>query len=88
MAVVTSIFSDNIRPPIGAGQANGRLGRSRIVAFVPITIAVIGVAAILVGRVTVSEIAASDFLGGVDPVITGSTEAVSDFEFDGNSSAR
>jgi len=88
VAVVTSIFSDNIQPPIGADRANRCPGRSRIVAFVPITIAVIGFAAILVGRVTVSEIAATDFLGGVDPVVTGSTKAVSDFEFDGKSSAR
>ena len=73
---MTSIFPDNVLLPAGTGQADRRPSRSRIAAFVPITLAIIGVATILVGRVTVSEIAESEFLGGVDRLATGSVEAM------------
>lgn len=53
-----------------------RPAHSRLVAFVPITIAAIGVAAIIAGRVTVQEIAATDAAFGVDPVTTGSIQAI------------
>lgn len=46
--------------------------RRRFAAFVPITLAMAGMAAILLGRVTVHEIGGPDFAEGVDPVITGS----------------
>lgn len=69
-----SSFADDNLQQLGGAQADRCRRRNRIVAFVPITIAIIGVSVILVGRAPVSEIAASEFLDGVDPVVTGSTE--------------
>lgn len=72
---------DDILLPTASGTTDRRPGRSRIVAFVPISIAIIGVAAILVGRVSVHEVALHD---GVDPVITGSVKAPPPIESGGS----
>jgi hypothetical protein len=73
---MASIFPDDILLPAGDDHTNRRSGRAGIAAIVPITIAIIGVATILVGRVTVSEIAASDFLGSPDPLVAEFSEGV------------
>jgi len=70
---MSTTLPDDILLPTLPNATDNRPARSRIVAFVPITIAVIGVAAILVGKVTVSEIAKSD--DGTDPVVTGTVTA-------------
>jgi hypothetical protein len=67
---MSTTFPDDILLPTTPGDK--RPSRSRIVAFVPITIAIVGVAAILVGRVTAHEIANSDVMKGVDSMVTGS----------------
>jgi len=51
--------------------------RTRIAAFVPIALAILGVAAIILGRVTVAEVAASEAQGSIGPVATGFIEASS-----------
>jgi hypothetical protein len=43
----------------------------RVAAFVPIALAILGVAAIMLGRVTVAEVAASEAPKGVDPIFIG-----------------
>jgi hypothetical protein len=85
---MVSIFPDDVLSPAGSGPPERRSRRTSLVAFVPITIAIIGVATILVGRVTVSEIAQSEFLGGVDPITTGSIEAVPLLEQDAEPGGR
>jgi hypothetical protein len=70
---MSTTLPDDILLPTLPGSTDRRPARSRIAAFVPITIAIVGVAAILVGRVTVSEIAKSEVL--VDPISTGSIQA-------------
>jgi len=72
---MSTTLPDDILLPTLPNATDNRPARSRIVAFVPITIAIIGVAAILVGKVTVSEIAKSDVLDGLDPVVTGTVTA-------------
>lgn len=72
---MASTLPDDILLPTATGSADRRPCRSHAAAFVPITIAIIGVAAILVGRVTVHEFEASGLVDGVDPVITGSVKA-------------
>jgi hypothetical protein len=69
---MSTTFPDDILLPTTPGVDDKRPSRSRIVAFVPITIAIVGVAAILVGRVTAHEIANSDVMKGVDSMVTGS----------------
>ena len=71
---MASVLPDDILLPTATGSVDLRPSRSRITAFVPIIIAVIGVAAILVGRVTVHDVAESGVVDGVDPVITGSVK--------------
>jgi hypothetical protein len=71
---MSTTLPDDILLPTSPDSTDRRPARSRIVAFVPITIAIIGVAAILVGRVTVNEIAKTDVLDGVDPITTGSIQ--------------
>jgi hypothetical protein len=68
---MSTTLPDDILLPTLPNATDNRPSRSRIVAFVPITIAIIGVAAILVGKVTVNEIANSDVLDRTDPVVTG-----------------
>jgi hypothetical protein len=70
---MSTTLPDDILLPTLPDSTDRRPARSRIVAFVPITIAIIGVAAILVGRVTVNEIARGD---GLDPIATGSIQTV------------
>jgi len=72
---MSTTLPDDILLPTVSDSADRRPSRSRIVAFVPITIAVIGVAAILVGRVTVNEIAGSRAIDGADPITTGAIQA-------------
>lgn len=72
---MASASPDDILLPTATGSVDRRPSHSRVAAFVPITIAVIGVAAILLGRVTAHDIAASGIADGVDPVITGSVKA-------------
>jgi hypothetical protein len=71
-----------------SGHADRRPGRSRIVAFVPIAIAILGVAAILFGRVTVREVSANEVPVGVDAIMTGSIDAAVPMKADGNPGAR
>lgn len=71
---MSSRLPEDILLPVVPGAADRRPNRSRLVAFVPITVAIIGVAAILVGQVSVQEVADSEAPGGVDPVITGSVQ--------------
>ena len=72
---------DDILLPHHAGAAGA--GRSRLVAFVPITIALIGVGAILFGGLTARGTAtATASVGAVDPVVTGSIDASSDRRHD------
>ena len=66
---------DDIMLPMGAASTDARPSQSRLLAFVPISIALIGIAAILVGRVTAHDIAAIDKPGAVDPIQTGSIQA-------------
>jgi hypothetical protein len=68
---MSTTLPDDILLPTVLGADDRRPPRSRVAAFVPISIAIIGVAAILVGRVTVHEIANSDVLDNVDSVVTG-----------------
>ena len=63
---------DAILPP--TGEADTRSARLRPAVFVPIAIALIGVAAILFGGLTASGPAISK-ADGVDPVVTGSVQA-------------
>lgn len=79
---------DDILLPVATGAAERRPGQSRIAAFVPITIALIGVVAILFGRITVHEITVGDALQGLDPIATGSIEAASPVKADGNPGAQ
>lgn len=71
---MSSTVPEDILVPTARGASDRRPARSRIVAFVPITIAILGVAAILVGRVSVREIAAPERPGDIDPIISGSIE--------------
>jgi hypothetical protein len=50
--------------------------RTRLAAFVPIALAVLGVAAIMMGRVSFAEVSANATPIGVDPVATGSIQTV------------
>jgi hypothetical protein len=67
------IRTDDILVPSEGETADPR--RNGIAAFIPIAIAILGVAAILMGRVTFAEFAASDVPNGVDPIATGSIGA-------------
>ena len=55
VAVMASRLPDDIMLPPSAAPASAPAARSRLVAFVPITIAVVGVAAIMLGHVTASR---------------------------------
>jgi hypothetical protein len=72
---MSTTLPDDILLPRDTDSTDRRPNRSRIVAFVPITIAVIGVAAILLGRITVDEIAGSRAIDRADPMTTGSIES-------------
>jgi hypothetical protein len=54
------------------------LSRSKLTAFVPITLALIGVAAILLGGVTTHETNGENAAIGVDPIVTGAIAATAD----------
>jgi hypothetical protein len=64
--------SDDIMLPTLSGASDARPARSSLVAFVPISIALVGVAAILLGHVTAQDVAAAQTQ--VDPIETGSIE--------------
>jgi hypothetical protein len=72
---MSTTLPDDILLPTLPNATDNRPAHSRIVAFVPITVAVIGVAAILVGKVTVHAVAETDMLGGVDRMVTGTIAA-------------
>jgi hypothetical protein len=65
---MTSHHSDILLPRAAWGEG---IGRTRLAAFVPITVALIGVAAILSGGITARSIDAATVVE-VDPVTTGS----------------
>lgn len=65
---------DIILPP--AAGATG-ISRSKIAAFVPITLALFGVAAILFGGITARNDSAVASISVIDPVTTGSVIAPS-----------
>jgi hypothetical protein len=71
-----------------SASADRRPGRSRIAAFVPIAVALVGVAAILFGRVTVHEVSANEVPAAVDPMTTGSIDAAVPLKADGSPGAR
>lgn len=54
------------------------LSRSKLTAFVPITLALIGVAAILLGGVTTHATNGENAAIGVDPIVTGAIAAPAD----------
>lgn len=68
IGAMTSHHSDILLPRAAWGEG---IGRTRLAAFVPITVALIGVAAILSGGITVRSIDAATVVE-VDPVTTGS----------------
>lgn len=65
--------SDDILLPAG-NELRSR--RTPLVAFVPIVVALAGVAAILIGGVSARDVIAAEDAVAVDPVVTGSIEAV------------
>lgn len=66
---MTSHHSDILLPRAAWGEG---IGRTKLAAFVPITIALIGVAAILAGGITVRTVDSAATVVEVDPVTTGS----------------
>jgi hypothetical protein len=62
---------DDILLPMTAPSVAPRPHQSRIVAFVPIVIALMGVTAILLGRVTAQDLSKVHGALGVDPIQTG-----------------
>jgi len=74
---MASTLPDDILLPGSESQAARRPVRSRLAAFVPISIAIVGVVAILVGRVSVHDVTANGLGDGIDPVVTGSVKAAS-----------
>jgi hypothetical protein len=81
----TTVPDDILLP---SGDSERRPARSRMAAFVPIVIALIGVAAILFGRVTVHEVSANEIPVAVDPITTGSIDMAIPTKADGNPGAR
>jgi hypothetical protein len=61
-------FPDDLLLPPADVRAEARLRPAKLAAFVPIVVALVGVAAILLGGLTVRGTA------GTDPVITGSVQ--------------
>jgi len=66
---MTSHHSDILLPRAAWGEG---IGRTRMAAFVPITVALIGIAAILSGGITVRGTQATAEVNAIDPVTTGS----------------
>ena len=67
---MTSHHSDILLPKAAWGSA---IGRTRIAPFVPITLALIGVGAILFGGISVRPAnTATASVGAIDPMTTGS----------------
>jgi hypothetical protein len=85
---MASTLPDDILLPAEKRSAGPPPVRSRLAAFVPIALALLGVAAILFGRVTVQEISANEVPAGVDPVTTGSIDAAPPMKADGSPGAR
>jgi hypothetical protein len=54
------------------------ISRTKLTAFVPITLALIGVAAILLGGVTTHATNGETAASGVDPIVTGAIVAPAD----------
>jgi hypothetical protein len=85
---MASTLPDDVLLPSGTHSARPRPPKSRFAAFVPIALALLGVAAVLFGRVTVQEISATDVPAAVDPVTTGSIGAALPMKADGSPGAR
>ncbi len=85
---MASTLPDDILLPAPRGSASPRPAKSRVTAFVPIALALLGVVAILFGRVTTQDISANDVPVSVDPVTTGSIEAPAPMKADGSPGAR
>jgi hypothetical protein len=86
---MASTLPDDILLPAATTRSAGpRPARSRVTAFVPIALALLGVAAILFGRVTIQEISANDVPEAVDPVTTGSIDTALPTKADGSPGAR
>jgi hypothetical protein len=86
--LMASTLPDDILLPAAAPVAGPRPPRSRLTAFVPIALALLGIVAILFGRVTVQEISANDVPAAVDPVTTGSIGTALPMKADGSPGAR
>jgi hypothetical protein len=85
---MASTLPDDILLPSAAGSARPRPAKSHLTAFVPIALALLGVVAVLFGRVTTQDISANDVPVAVDPVTTGSIEAPAPMKTHGNPGAR
>jgi hypothetical protein len=85
---MASTLPDDILLPAATGSARPRPAKSRATAFVPIALALLGVVAILFGRVTTQDISANDVPVAVDPVTTGSIQSPAPMKAHGNPGAR
>ena len=60
-------------------RASSGIARSKLTAFVPITMALLGVGAILVGGISAHGVAAQNTASaGIDPIVTGSVMTPAD----------
>ena len=66
--------TDEFFLPVAANPLTKRVSRTRIIAFVPIVLALVGVGAILLGHVS-APTAVADKQPSIDPVVTGSIGA-------------
>jgi hypothetical protein len=69
---MASRLPDDIMLPPSAAPASAPAARSRLVAFVPITVALVGVAAIMLGHITAADLKVTQAAPGIDPIETGS----------------
>ena len=67
--------TDEFFLPVAANPLTKRVSRTRIIAFVPIVLALVGVGAILLGHVSAPTAAVADKQPSIDPVVTGSIGA-------------
>jgi hypothetical protein len=79
---------DDILLPPARGSASPRPVKSHVTAFVPIALAILGVVAILFGRVTTQDISTNEVPVAVDPVTTGSIDTALPTKADGSAGAR
>jgi hypothetical protein len=67
--------TDEFFLPVAANPLTKRVSRTRIIAFVPIVVALVGVGAILLGHVSAPTASVAAKEPTVDPVVTGSIAA-------------